>query len=121
MDPVFIYFKEIDFTDDNKFTLDFSHENHIQETIFLENKGYYIVSSNCNFVVKEPNEHRKNLLKSFLKKVNCYFKKEQHIKMLLRMTSDFAPASSKVFLDIQATIECGYILKRVHDITRTHS
>ena len=28
-------------------------------------------------------------------------------------TSDFVPASSKEFLDIQATIECGFTLKRV--------
>ena len=31
--------------------------------------------------------------------------------------SDFAPASSKEFLDIQATIECGFTLKRVRDRT----
>ena len=35
-------------------------------------------------------------------------------------TSDFAPASSKEFLDIQATIECGFTLKRIHDLTRTY-
>ena len=35
--------------------------------------------------------------------------------------SDFAPASSKEFLDIQATIECGFTLKRVRDMTRTYS
>ena len=35
--------------------------------------------------------------------------------------SDFAPASSKEFLDIQATIECGFTLKRVCDMTRTCS
>ena len=35
--------------------------------------------------------------------------------------SDFAPALSKVFLDIQATIECGFTLKRVRDMTRTYS
>ena len=29
------------------------------------------------------------------------------------------PASSKEFLDIQATIECGFTLKRVHDMVRT--
>ena len=29
--------------------------------------------------------------------------------------SDFAPASSKEFLDIQTTIECGFTLK--HDVT----
>ena len=33
----------------------------------------------------------------------------------------FAPASSKEFLDIQATIECGFTLKRVRDMTRTYS
>ena len=35
--------------------------------------------------------------------------------------SDFAPASSKEFLDIQATIECGFTLKNVCDMTRTYS
>ena len=35
--------------------------------------------------------------------------------------SDFEPASSKEFLDIQATIECGFTLKRVRDMTRTYS
>ena len=33
-------------------------------------------------------------------------------------TSDFAPVSSKEFLDIQATIECGFTLKRVRDMIR---
>ena len=36
-------------------------------------------------------------------------------------TSDFAPALSKEFLDVQATIECGFTLKRVRDMTRTYS
>ena len=35
--------------------------------------------------------------------------------------SDFVPASSKEFLDIQATIECGFTLKYVRDMTKTHS
>ena len=35
--------------------------------------------------------------------------------------SDFAPALSKEFLDIQATIDCGFTLKRVCDMTRTYS
>ena len=37
------------------------------------------------------------------------------------VTSDFAPASSKEFLDIQATIECGFTLKRVRDMIKTYS
>ena len=36
-------------------------------------------------------------------------------------TSDFMPASSKKFLDIQATIECRFTLKRVRDMARTYS
>ena len=36
-------------------------------------------------------------------------------------TSDSAPVSSKEFLDIQAIIECGFILKRVRDMIRTYS
>ena len=31
------------------------------------------------------------------------------------------PVSSKEFLDIQATLECGFTLKRVRDMTRTCS
>ena len=31
------------------------------------------------------------------------------------------PASSKEFVDIKATIECGFILKRVRDMVRTYS
>ena len=30
-------------------------------------------------------------------------------------------ASSKEFFDIQATIECGFTLKRVRDMTKTYS
>ena len=36
-------------------------------------------------------------------------------------TSDFVPASSKEFLDIQTTIECGFTVKLVCDMTRTYS
>ena len=37
------------------------------------------------------------------------------------LNSDFMPASSKEFLDIHATIECGFTLKRILDMTRTYS
>ena len=37
------------------------------------------------------------------------------------LTSDFAPASSNESLDIQATIECGFALKRVRDMIRAYS
>ena len=37
------------------------------------------------------------------------------------LPSDFAPASSKEFVDIQATIDCGFTMKCVCDMTRTYS
>ena len=37
------------------------------------------------------------------------------------LTSDIAPVSSKKFLDIQATIECGFTLKCVRDMIRNYS
>ena len=35
--------------------------------------------------------------------------------------SEFVRVSSKELLDIQATIQCGFTLKRVRDMTRTYS
>ena len=37
------------------------------------------------------------------------------------LSLDFAPVSSKEFLDIQATIECAFALKCVRDMIRTYS
>ena len=43
------------------------------------------------------------------------------IPVAVTETSDFAPALSKEFLDIQATIECRFTLKCVRDMIRTYS
>ena len=56
--------------------------------------------------------------------VECLFKNQVVLgsnPVAVTSPSDFAPASSKEFLDIQATIECGFTLKRVRDMTRTYS
>ena len=56
--------------------------------------------------------------------VECWFKNEVVLAsspVAVTSLSDFAPASSKEFLDIQATIECGFTLKLVRDMTRTYS
>ena len=42
-------------------------------------------------------------------------------EMTATSPSDFEPASSKELLDIQATMECGFTLKWVRDMTRTYS
>ena len=52
------------------------------------------------------------------------FKGERHNVLIdcnWTWISNFAPALSKEFLDIQATIECQFTLKRVRDMTRTYS
>ena len=41
--------------------------------------------------------------------------------LMFKWTSDFAPAPSKEFLDIQTTIECEFSLKRVRDMIKTYS
>ena len=52
----------------------------------------------------------------------CGFESSRsHSRSRVQSQSDFAPASSNEFLDIQITIECGFSLKRVLDITRTYS
>ena len=44
------------------------------------------------------------------------------IIIIITWTSDITPVSSKAFLDIQATIECRFTLKRVRDmITYSHA
>ena len=58
---------------------------------------------------------------------NCfkryYIKKSGKTSITLKVMlgEDFALVPSKEFLDIQATIECGFTLKRVHDMIRTYS
>ena len=56
--------------------------------------------------------------------VECSFKKEVVLGLspvAVTSPSDFAPASRKEFFYIQATIECGFTLKRVRHMTRTYS
>ena len=43
------------------------------------------------------------------------------IRVAVASPSDFAPALNKELLDIPANIECGFTMKRVHDMTRTYS
>ena len=56
MNPDFIYFKEIPFGENNKFTLDFSNEEFVQQLSFLKNPDYYISSLNCNLIFKKSKQ-----------------------------------------------------------------
>ena len=52
MRPGFINFKELALDDDNKFTLDFSDQEFVQEIDFLSNNDCYITSLDCKLKVK---------------------------------------------------------------------
>ena len=53
----------------------------------------------------------------------CRFKLKELIPTHTKLKEllDIAPASSKEFLDIQATLECGFTLKGVSYMIRTYS
>ena len=53
MRPILIYFREIYLDENNKFTLDFSDHEFVQETEFLSKNKYYITSLNCKLKLKE--------------------------------------------------------------------
>ena len=83
MKPGFIYFKEIALGDDNKFTLDFSNQEFVQEIDFLLNNDYHITSLDCKLKVKIIFMMiRKKKLKNYLKKADFYLKKEELIKII---------------------------------------
>ena len=83
MKPSFTYFKEIPFNGNNKFVLDFSDEEFVQKVYFDKNINYYILSLDCNLILKEEIKKIKKILKNFLKKVGFYQKKAPLIKMTM--------------------------------------
>ena len=74
MRPDFIYFKELLLGENNKFTLDFSDEEFVQEVDFLSKNEYYIASWNCKLNVKEYIHDKDEKSKSYLRKVGFYLK-----------------------------------------------
>ena len=53
MHPVFIYFREAPFNDNNKFALDFQMNNLYKKFILVKKTDYYIASLDCNLILKE--------------------------------------------------------------------
>ena len=81
MNPAFICCKESILNDDNKFVLDFSDEEFVQEVNFLNNLNYYITSLNCNLILKnivndpKDNKDRKKLIEELSQKSRLLLKK----------------------------------------------
>ena len=82
MRPVLIYFREMHLDETNKFALDFSDQEFVQEIEFLSKNKYYITSLNCKLKLKEY-IHEDEKLKSYLQKVDFYLKKVLHTYALL--------------------------------------
>ena len=53
MRPVLIYFRETHLDENNKFTLDFSDQEFVQEIELLSKNKYYIATLNCKLKVEE--------------------------------------------------------------------
>ena len=53
MRPILIYFRETHLDENNKFTLDFSDHEFVQEIEFLSKNKYYITTLNCKLKLKE--------------------------------------------------------------------
>ena len=53
MKPVFIYFREVPFSDNNEFVLDFSDEEFVQRVYFSKKTDYYIASLDCSLILTE--------------------------------------------------------------------
>ena len=68
MNPALIYFKEIILNDDNKFALDFSDKEFVQEVNFVNNLDCYITSLNCKLKVKEYIHDKDEKIKELSKK-----------------------------------------------------
>ena len=47
MDPIFIYYNNLKFAENKKFTLEFSDRDILQGIIFRKNKDYFLMSLTC--------------------------------------------------------------------------
>ena len=75
MNPIFIYFKEIELDDNNKFTVDFSNTEIIYEMDFLTKNDDYITSLNSDLIVKEHNDNKSKLIKDLSEKSRLLLEK----------------------------------------------
>ena len=78
MRPILIYFRETHLDENNKFTLDFSDHEFVQDIKFLSKNKYYITSLNEKNILMKTKK-----LKTYLHKVDFYSKKAPHTYVIL--------------------------------------
>ena len=47
MDPIFIYYNNLKFSENKQFTLEFSNKDLLQGIMFLKNRDYFLMSMSC--------------------------------------------------------------------------
>ena len=47
MEPIFIYYVNLKFEENKKFTIEFSNEDRLQGIMFRKAKDYYLTSMSC--------------------------------------------------------------------------
>ena len=122
---------------ENKYVYEYHHQNMMMIFYWSGRNG---TRTHNHLVRKRTLNHLAKLAKSLSCVVSiylygafdsmflsCHVRISELIHFRLRISdnalhiSDFAPASSKELLDIQAAIECGFTLKCVSDMIRTYS
>ena len=81
MRPVLIYFRETHLDENNKFTLDFSDHEFVQETEFLSKNKYYVTSLNCKLKLKEYIHDKDEKIKKLSGKSRFLLKERSSIPM----------------------------------------
>ena len=101
MNPALIYFKEIILNDDNKFALDFSDKEFVQEVNFVNNLDCYITSLNCKLTVKEYIHDKDEKIKELCNKSRLLFEKgpayQNDIDYLTLKSEWYVKASNHVY------------------------
>ena len=93
MKPIFIYFKEIELDDNNKFTVDFSNTEIIYEMDFLTKNDDYITSLNSDLIVKEHNDNKSKLIKDLSEKSRLLLEKSPSYQNDINEISNFIRAT----------------------------
>ena len=75
MRPVFIYFRETLLDENNKFTLDFSDNEFVQEIEFLSKNKYYVTGLNWKLKLKEYIHDKDEKIKKLSAKSRLLLKK----------------------------------------------
>ena len=47
MDPIFIYYNNLQFQDNKSFSIDFSDEDRLEGVLFKKSRDYYLTSMSC--------------------------------------------------------------------------